>query len=545
MRICIALALALLFGGCASKPTAPKNATAADFDLGRHHFKVTTNSREAQRAFDRGLIWTFSFAHYAAEQEFRRAAQLDPQLAMAWWGIALVNGPHINFNAVPPDRAKAAWEALTKARELAPNAGPLERELIEALSKRYANPQPDDRTPLDRAYADAMRELWRRNQTDDDIGALFAESMMDLRPWDLWQANGEPQPGTPEIIEALERVLWLNPKHPGANHYYIHAVEASRQPQKALPSARRLGKVVPGAGHMVHMPAHIYARVGDWDAAAQSNIDAIRADGLYRAVYPRPGFYAMYMAHNSHFFAWAAMMQGRSAEALHHAREMVAGIPEDFLQEFGPAVDGYLAFVPEVLMRFGRWEEILAEPKPRGDLPLSQALWRYARVASLAALGRLDEARAERAVFETAAQKVPANATFGNNSATNLLAIARLVLDGEIAAQEKNYEGAIPKLEEAARLEDTLRYDEPPDWIQPVRHTLGAVLLKANKPSEAEAVYREDLARNPENAWSLYGLAQSLEGAGKGKEASAAQKRFRKAWKKSDLQITASCLCLR
>lgn len=533
----------MLLAGCATHREAPTAGT--ELKLGRHHLKVTTNSREAQRAFDRGLILTFSFAHFAAEQEYRRAAELDPQLAMAWWGIALVNGPHINFPMVPPDRAKTAWEALQKAQQLASGASELERDLIAALSKRYANPQPEDRSGLDRAYAEAMRAVWQKYPTDDDVGALFAESMMDLRPWDLWQKDGTPQPGTPEIVEALERVLAMNPKHPGANHYYIHTVEASRNPEKALPAARRLGKIVPESGHMVHMPAHIYARVGDWQNACDSNIGAMKADAKYRTIYPRPGFYAMYMAHNGHFFAWSAMMQGRSEEAIAHARKMVASVPEEFLRDFAPVVDGYLAFVPEVLMRFGKWEELLAEPPPPGNLPFSQALWRYTRVASLAALGRLDEARAEQKVFEQAAAKVPHTQTFGNNSATNLLQIGRHMLDGEIAAQEKRYDEAIRHLREGVKIEDTLRYDEPPDWIQPVRHTLGAVLLKAGKAEEAERVYLEDLQKYPNNPWSLFGLRQALHAGGKKEEVDVAQRNFNKAWANADIQMTASCLCLK
>jgi tetratricopeptide (TPR) repeat protein len=377
------------------------------------------------------------------------------------------------------------------------------------------------------------------------VGALFAESMMDLRPWDLWKADGTPQPGTPEIVEALERTLWLNPKHPGANHYYIHTVEASPNPEKALPCARRLAKVVPEAGHMVHMPAHIYARVGDWANATQSNTDAMKADAKYRTIYPRPGFYAMYMAHNGHFFAWAAMMQGRSAESIDHARKMVASIPEEFVRDFGPVVDGFLAFVPEALMRFGKWEEILAEPKPRGDLPLSQALWRYTRVASFTALGRPDDARAEQKLFEEAAAKVPADGHFGNNKAADLIAIARHVLQGEIAAKEAKYDEAIQHLREGAKIEDTLRYDEPPDWMQPVRHTLGAVLLKAGKLEEAAVVYKQDLQKYPENPWSLFGLAEALKASGKTDEAQAVRRRYERAWAKADFQMVASCLCMK
>jgi tetratricopeptide (TPR) repeat protein len=303
--------------------------------------------------------------------------------------------------------------------------------------------------------------------------------------------------------------------------------------------------LVPEAGHMVHMPAHIYARVGDWDNAAQSNTDAMKVDVKYRSIYPRPGFYALYMAHNEHFFAWAAMMQGRSAESIAHARKMVDSVPEEFVRNFGPALDGFLAFVPEALMRFGRWEEILAEPKPRGDLPLSQTLWRYTRVASLAALNRIDEARAEQKLFEEAAAKVPADWHFGNSKASDLIAIARLVLEGEIAAKEERYDEALRHLREGVKIQDTLRYDEPPDWMQPVRHTLGAVLLKAGKASEAATVYREDLQRYPENPWSLLGLQDAVNREGNSAEAAAVKTRFERAWAKSDFRATTSCLCVK
>ena len=535
----------LALAGCATRQDASNSSASSELKLGAHHLTVTTKSAEAQRAFDRGLTLAYSFAHFAAEEEFRRATKADPNLAMAYWGIALVNGPHINFPMVPPDHAAKAWEALTKAQQLSSGASELEQGFITALAKRYANPQPEDRSGLDRAYAEAMRELWKGNRASADVGALFAEALMDLRPWDLWTADGTPQPGTLEIVDALERSLEINPKHPGANHYYIHTMEASPNAEKAIPCAHRLGKLVPEAGHMVHMPAHIYARVGDWDSAAQSNLDAMQADAKYRAKYPRPEFYAMYMAHNQHFFSWAAMMQGRSAEAINHARIMGQAVPEEFIRDFGPVVDGYLAFVPETLMRFGKWDEILTEPKPPGDLPLSQALWRYTRVAALAGLGKIDGARSEQKLFEEAAAKVPVEWTFGNNKATNLLAIARHTLEGEIAAKEERFDDAIGHLAEGVKIEDSLRYDEPPDWMQPVRHTLGAVLLKAGRAADAEKIYREDLNRYPENAWSLFGLQAAQLAAGKVADANATHRRFEKAWAKADFKMSASCMCMK
>ena len=510
--------------------------------LGTHSFKITTRSRAAQQNFDRGLTLAYSFGHYAAEQEFRRALTADTNCAMAYWGIALVNGPHINFPVVPPDKAAAAWDALIQAKRLAPQSSPLEQALIKALEARYANPQPDDRSSLDAAYASAMREVWHEYPRNADVATLFAESAMDLHPWDFW-TNGAPQPWTPEIVETLETALRLDPKNPGANHFYIHVVEASPEPARALAEADRLRTLVPDASHMVHMPAHIYSRVGQWNAAADASHAAMKADVLYRAAYPRPGFYSMYMAHNAHFLAWVCMMQGRSAEALDSAHGMIHQVPDDFLQTYAFIADGYMAIVPETLMRFGRWNEILNEPEPGGQLFLARALWRYTRVTALTALGRPDEVTAEREAFAKAAAAVPPDRSMGNNSASDLLAIATLMLDGETAAKTNNYDGAVVKLREAVRREDNLRYDEPPDWIQPTRHTLGAVLLRAGRGAEAEAVYHEDLQKHPENGWALFGLRNALLMQGKNKEAAKVDARFRKAWAHADVYPTFTCYC--
>jgi tetratricopeptide (TPR) repeat protein len=537
-----AFALAVLAAGCAK--SAPSQSAAADrFNLGAHTYKITTLSPEAQQAFDRGLTLTFGFSHGAAEGEYRRAAELDSTCAMAWWGVALVNGPHINFPLVPPDKAKVAWEALSKARRLAPNASAKERALIDALAKRYADPQPEDRAPLDKAYADAMRQVWKTYPDDADIGALFAESMMDLRPWDLWTPAGKPQPGTEEIEATLERAMQLDPNHPGANHYYVHTMEASPHPEKALVAADRLRDLVPGVSHLVHMPAHIYARLGRWDDAAAANTRARVADSVYRTQYPRPGFYAVYMAHNDHFFAYAALMEGRSAEALQAAREMVQSVPPDFINEYAPIVDGYMVFVPEVLMRLGKWDDVLAEPGPAPNLPLSKALWRHARAVSLTALGRMEEAEKERDAFRKAAAEVPKDGTFGNNKSTDLLAIATGVLDGEMAAKGDKLDEAAKLLRQAVTREDALRYNEPPDWMQPVRHTLGAVLLRAGRYAEAEQVYREDLARYPENGWSLFGLGRALRLQKKDAEAAGVESRFKAVWQKADITLGSTCFC--
>ncbi len=540
----VLLALVGFLVGCAShRDASGPPSTGRLHRLGHHTFPVTTRSPEAQRTFDRGLTLAYAFSHRAAEEEFRRAAVADPECAMAWWGVALVNGPHINFPAVPQDHAQIAWDALTRAKALAPQAGELERALIGALEKRYANPQPEDRASLDNAYAAAMVEVWRTHPKIADVGTLCAEALMDLHPWDLWEPSGEPKPWTLEIVTALEQALKLDPQNPGAAHLYIHAVEASAHPERALAAADRLGRLVPEASHLVHMPSHIYVRVGRWAEAARANERAMKADVVYRATFPRPGFYGMYMAHNTHFLAYTAMMRGNGAEAIRLARDMVGSVPEDFLRDFAPVADGFMIFVSEALMRFGRWEEILAEPPPRPGLPLSLALWHFTRAVALTAIDRPEEARRERVAFQTASAVVPKGWTFGNNSAAALLDIAADVLDGEMAAKAGNFDEAIARLRAAVRIEDALIYDEPPGWMQPVRHTLGAVLLRVGRAAEAETVYREDLATYPENGWSLFGLSRALAKQGKDAEARKAERRFQKAWTHADLKLVSTCLC--
>jgi len=534
--------IALSLMSCASSPGGRTGSRPVLGHLGHHSFKVTTRSAAAQQAFDRGLIWAYSFGHFAAEQEFRAALTADPDCAMAWWGIALVNGPHINFPVVPPDKAAKAWEAITNAQRLARRCSPLEQSLIAAIAKRYTQPQPEDRAPLDQAYADAMRSLWQANPGNADIASLFAEAAMDLHPWNYW-SNGKAQPWTDEIVSTLETALRLDPEHPGANHLYIHIVEASSTPGRALPAADRLGRLVPDSSHMVHMPSHIYARVGQWEKAAAANRKAMKADARYRAAFPRPGFYAMYMAHNAHFLTYVSMMQGRSAEAIALAARVVSGIPKDFLKDYAAVGDGFMIFRSEALMRFGCWEEMLNEPEPAKDFPLAKALWHFTRGVAFTALGNREEARKERDLLKTAAAAVPADRTLGNSSAADILAIAALTLDGEMLAKEDKFEEAVTKLREAVAREDKLVYDEPPDWIQPVRHTLGAVLMRAGRAPAAEAVYREDLKIYPENGWSLMGLRDALAAQGKSAEATAVDEQFRKQWAKADITPPSTCYC--
>jgi tetratricopeptide (TPR) repeat protein len=511
--------------------------------LGGLSRKVTTGSPEAQRYFDQGLAFLFAFNHDEAIRAFRRAAELDPGCAMAFWGIAVANGPHINNPVVPEDRAKAAWDALAQARALAGSAAPVEKALIEALGPRYAWPQPEDRKPLEHAYADGMRTVWKSFPKDADVGALFAESLADLRPWDFWKPDGSPQPGTDELVATLESALALAPRHPLANHLMIHAVEASPHPERADAAADVLRDLQPGLGHMVHMPSHIDVRRGRWQQAVDANAKAIEADRKYRARSPKQGFYKLYMAHNHHMLTYGAMMTGQSELALRTIREMVADMPPEFVKDNAWA-DGFLGMPLEVLMRFGRWDEILAEPEAPEFAPISRSLRHYARAVAYASKGDVPAAEKERAAFLEARARVAKEATFGNNTGPEILDVAEHLMKGEILYRAGRTDEGIAALREAVAREDKLKYNEPPDWIQPVRHALGAALLQAGRFPEAEAVFREDLAKLPGNGWGLYGLHRAVQLQQRREEAAAAEKQFDAVWQKADLKIKSPCLCL-
>ena len=509
--------------------------------LGGFTRKVTTTSAEAQAYFDQGLAFLYAFNHDEAIRAFKRASEIDPTCAMALWGVALANGPHINNMAVPPEREKAAFDALAKARSL--EASPAEKTLIGALSARYADPQPADRTALNQAYANAMRAAWKSYPKDADIGALFAESLANLRPWDLWLPNGQPQPGTEELVATIDAVLAIDSKHPFANHLMIHAVEASPHPERADKAANALRDLQPGLGHMVHMPSHIDIRRGRWQEGIVANAKAIEADRAYTAKAPEQGFYRLYMSHNHHMLTYAAMMTGQSALALKTIREMVADIPLPFFKE-NPWADGLMASPLEVLMRFGKWDEILATPEFPEYVPISRSLQHYARAVSYVAMDDLANAQKEQAAFMAARAKVAKEATFGNNSGSDLLDVAEHLMKGEILFRSGKVDEGIAALREAVAREDRLRYDEPPDWLQPVRHPLGAALLQAGRLGEAEAVFRTDLLKLPGNGWSLFGLARSLRLQKRNAEAAVIEKQFAKTWAKADMKIKSACLCL-
>lgn len=536
------LVILTLFRGMAAADEPPKEARPAVLlpNLGSYHRRISTRSAAAQKFFDQGLRLVYGFNHDEAERSFEEAARLDPKCAICHWGAALCLGPNINLPA-SAERGTAAVREIQIAVRLSSGATPAEKALIRALASRYTDPAPKDpaeEKKLEGAYAASMRRVAGRFPNDLDVQTLFAESLMDLRPWDLWSGTGEPRPETNEIVSTLERVLAKDPKHPGANHYYVHAIEASSHPEKALPSAQRLEAMMPDAGHLVHMPSHIYIRTGRYEDAAAANRRAIQADERYVAKTGPPAIYQMYIAHNQQFLLAAAMLEGRSAESIQAARDTVAASPVEMLKEM-PGFDIVLTCPVLALVRFGRWNEVLAEAAPPSEFPFANAMWHYARGVAFTRLNKPDSAMAEKAELTRLAAVVPADATESLNSARDLLAIASLVLDGRIAAQAGDFRKAVEGLSAAAEAEDKLHYAEPPDWYYPVRHTLGAMLLESNRPEEAERVFREDLKHNPATGWSLAGLSRSLEAQRK-PDAARTKALFREAWKNADIQIETS-----
>ena len=506
-------------------------------NLGTFQRKVTTRSPEAQAFFDQGMRLTYAFNHDEAARSFARAAQLDPSCASCFWGVALVLGPNYNVPMLP-DRAALAWTALKKAQALAPSASPAEQALIGALSKRYGGPEPrtpEEMKPFSQSYANAMRDVAKRFPDDLDVQVLFAESLMNLNPWKLWTLDGKPEPGTEEIVSRLETVLARAPDHPGANHYYIHAVEASDHPERALASADRLPGLMPGAGHVVHMPAHIYQRVGRYADASESNRRAVQADNAYLRQVEPIGYYPMYLAHNWGFLSFSSSMEGRAGESIRAARESARVLPPEMLTAM-PGMDFFASEPLLAMVRFGRYDALLKEPRPDAKYPVLTGMWLHAHGLALAAKGDFEQARAEHAELVKLAASVPDTMTAGNNQAKDVLDVAARVLDASIA-ERQGCADALTRWEDAVRAADQLAYSEPSDWYYPVRHFQGAALLDAKQYRAAEAVYREDLRRNPGNGWALFGLAQSLKGQGRTAEATAARQRFKTAWANSDIVL--------
>ena len=531
----IALALLVL-------PIATGTARGAPplFDnLGSLHHPISTTSELAQQYFDQGLRLVYAFNHEEAVRSFEEAARQDPNAAMPYWGIALALGPNINA-AMAREEERRAMEAIRHARARLAEAGAAEQAYIEALTKRYVSTKRATRASLDKSYAEAMRRVWRQYPDDPDAGVLFAEALMDLRPWDLWTADGKPKPGTDEIISTLEAVLPNHPDHPGACHYYIHAVEASSQPGRALVCADKLAALMPGAGHLVHMPAHIYARVGKYHDSAERNAQAAQVDEQYLASHELTGDYADgYYSHNLHFLWASLIMEGRSAEALKAARSLIATITEEEARK-ERSKEQYLAAGFFTLIRFGRWDEMLREPPPPKGMHLLEGIWRLGRGFASVATGRLPGAEGEHHALSGLTKQIRRTKSPDEKLERDLLKIAERLLAGEIAAHRHRYDEAIKALKEAVKIEESLHYSEPPFWPFPVRHYLGPVLLMAERAAEAENEYRTDLKRYPENGWALFGLVQSLKAQRKGSESAEMTGRFENAWAHADVTLAAS-----
>jgi len=506
--------------------------------LGQHHHTISTKIPEAQRFFDQGLTLVFAFNHEEAVRAFRRASEFDPGSAMAFWGVALALGPCINLDVDPPHE-KAAYEAVQKAVSLLPGVTESERDYIQALAKRYSSDPKADLKKLDLEYSNAMREVSKRYPDDLDTATLFAESLMDLHPWKLWSLDGHPTEGTEEIVAVLESVLRRDPSHVGANHYYIHATEASPHPEWALASARRLETLAPAAGHLVHMPAHTYIRVGDYIASARSNVAAAEVDRVYLRESGTSGsmYDMMYYCHNLHFLAVSYSMEGDFTRAKQAADELAAHVGP-MLHDM-PAAEVYVPIPMFVLMRFHRWDDVLKLSPPSPSLGMTTAFWHFARGAAFAAKGEIAKAEAERTILETTRKETPADLEFSFffNKAQLFLALAENILDARIAAAKGDQEQAIKNWEKAVEVEDGLNYGEPPEWFYPVRESLGAALLSNDRPERAEAVFRADLEQYPRNPRSLFGVLRSLEAQKKSSGIEEVRKEFEAAWKNADRKL--------
>ena len=502
-------------------------------NLGSHHKSISTKVSATQQYFDQGLRFVYGFNHAEAIRSFTRAAELDSTCAMCYWGIALAYGPNIN---APMDSASgvAAYAAAQKALALKTHATAPERAYIEAVAQRYEAVPPTDRARLDTLYSRAMERVAITYPDDLDAATLYAESLMDLRPWNYWQPDGTPYPGTTEIVRQLKRVISRNQNHPGACHYYIHAVEAVN-PEAAVPCAERLARLMPGEGHMVHMPAHIYIRVGRWNDAVQANQHAIHTDEVFIDGQHPMGVYPLaYYPHNIHFLAFASTMAGRSVQAIDASNALTSKVNLDAARQVG-MLQEMLPYHMLTLTTFGKWDEVLAEPLPPADIQFSYAMAQYARGVAQAAKGQWAEARAALDTVTAIDATTPEGA-----DGKLALSIAVRALSGEIATRRGDLDTGINHFREAAKIEDSGLYFEPPKWYYPIRHSLGAALLKTGQNAEAEKVYREDLRRFPENGWSLFGLAEALRAQGKNTEAATTEARFRRAWSSTDVTLKAS-----
>lgn len=537
IRILSALLFLILMAACQNEKTT---LVPLYEGLSKYHRSITTNSSEAQDYFDQGLALYYGFNHEAAILSFQQAIALDSNCVMAWWGQAIASGPHINNPDMDDNAKTAAWETLQRAQALKDRASPVEYGLISALSKRYSWPSQENRKSLDVAYVDAMKETFNEFPEDPDVATLYADALMNLRPWDLWTPDGIPQPGTQEIMAILESVLEKYPDHPGACHFYIHTMEASPFPEKALPAANILRNRMPGAGHLVHMPSHIDIRLGNYKEAIIANTKAIIADSIWA---PAGGLYTIYRAHNYHFLAYAAMFDGQKELALSASNGIIDQVPLELVRAHPDFLDGFIAVPIHVMIRFGMWEELIASPKPPDDIYLTTAFWHYGRTVAFAATGRVDEATKEYNALLNAYKLVPESRLIGNNSGKTVLDIGVLMAKGELEYRKENYEEAYNLLREAVQKDDDLRYDEPWGWMMPIRHSLGALLAEQGLYEEAEDVFNKDLLLHPHNGWALKGLATCYHMTGQHQKAKITEELFNESWSRSDINLKAACFC--
>jgi tetratricopeptide (TPR) repeat protein len=516
----------------ATHAAAPSKPATIMTGLGTLHHPVSTKNMQAQQFFDQGLRLIYAFNHDEAGRSFHRAAELDPKLAIAWWGVAEAIGPNYNDPA-SDERFAQAHEAIQKAVDLSEGASPSEKAYIQAMAKRFPADPKADRYKAAQEYRDAMREVVKNFPDDLDAATLFAEAGMNLHPWGLWHVDGTPEEGTEEVVATLESVLKRDPDHMGAIHYYIHSVEASRSPQRALAEANKLAAMAPAAGHLVHMPAHVYIRTGDYEAAVKTNQLAAAADRAYIKASGVQGIYPMmYYSHNLHFIAMSAAMNGNYAEAKKNADMLATHVAPGVKQM--PPLEGFMTIPIAVDVRFHKWGSIMATKQPDPSMQITTVFWRFARGMAAASNGKVSEAEAEYKAVSEAEKATSEDVPFAmpvNNKAKDVLKIAENVLAAKIALAKKDSDGAIAHLQEAVAIQDTLKYNEPQDWFFPVRESLGAALLMKGDAPGAEKVFREDLDRNPRNPRSLYGLQQALKKQGRDYDAGFVEKQFNAAWK--------------
>jgi tetratricopeptide (TPR) repeat protein len=501
--------------------------------MGTWHHPITTRNPEAQKYFDQGLAFLYAFNHDEAARYFRRASELDPAAPMPYWGLALSIGPNYNDAEVNEARAAATYDAVKKAVERVPHGSESEGDYVRALAKRYASADPkSDWKRFHLEYSNAMRELVKKYPDDLDAATMFGESLMMLRPWQLWTADGKPAPGTEELVAVLESVMRRNPDHPGANHFYIHAVEASPNLERAIPSAIRLLTLMPAAGHLVHMPGHILLQTGDYGLVAESNVRASAADRAFVQRTGATGMYPlMYWTHNIHFIAFARAQQGRYEDAEQAARDMVQNVGDADLQPHMQMLEAYHLYSTMVDLRFHRWDEILATPRPREERKLASAFRQYAQAMALAGKRRPREAATARKQFEVLRKALPADSLYLiNNKGSDVLALAGATLDARLAWTRGDRAESIRQWRRAVELEGAIQYDEPPAWFYPVRQSLAAALLQNGQVKEAEAVFREALGRHARDGRLLFGLWQSLVAQKRGTEAALVEQQFNAAW---------------